>query len=168
MPYSRSLLGDSIPTLINGVSQQSEILRLPNQVEEQINCISSLSEGVSKRPPTEFIKNLDSVDWTTDASLSDSHPSYGNQYLPKVHVINRDDAEKYIVVIKDSYIEVFDLYGVKQVTDKRGGAESYIDLDCTESPKDSFRAHTIADTTFIVNKNEPVAMAEKVHTKGSL
>ena len=59
-------VGDAVPMQINGVSQQSELLRLPNQVTEQINSLSSLVSGVTKRPPTEFLSRLSSVavDWS--------------------------------------------------------------------------------------------------------
>ena len=169
------LVGDTIPMQINGVSQQSDLLRLPNQVTEQINCISSLVDGVTKRPPTEFLKSLtsESEDWT-DA---------------KVHVIHRDELEKYIVVIQDDSIRVFNLLG-EEHTVERGyvpaGNSSYFKLDKSESedsdysgedarlyinkyltPSSGFRVHTIADTTFITNRNQVVRMDPSLHSSGS-
>ena len=53
------LINHSIPNLINGVSQQSESLRLGSQAESQINGISSVVEGLKKRTPTDFYaKNI--------------------------------------------------------------------------------------------------------------
>ncbi len=138
------LVGEAVPMLINGVSQQSEVLRLPSQVTEQINCISSLVSGVSKRPPTEFIKQL-----ATNEDWSDA----------KVHTINRDDNEKYFVVIQDDSIRVFDPDGLEHNVNRdavpTGG---YLDIEEGKKPRDEFRAHTIADTTFIVNRTKIVEM----------
>ena len=97
MPSIRTrLVGDSVPMLINGVSQQSEIIRLPTQVTEQINCTSSIVQGLTKRPPTEFVKQLDTNKDFTNA---------------KVHLISRDENEQYIVVVQSGSIRVFDLEG---------------------------------------------------------
>ena len=52
------LINHSIPNLINGVSQQSESLRLGSQAESQTNGIASVVEGLKKRTPTEFIKKV--------------------------------------------------------------------------------------------------------------
>ena len=52
------LINHSIPNLINGVSQQSESLRLGSQAESQINGLASVVEGLKKRTPTEFIKRI--------------------------------------------------------------------------------------------------------------
>ena len=50
------LINHSIPNLINGVSQQSESLRLGSQAESQVNGHASVVEGLKKRTPTEFVK----------------------------------------------------------------------------------------------------------------
>ena len=52
------LINHSIPNLINGVSQQSESLRLGSQAESQVNGLASVVEGLKKRTPTEFIKRM--------------------------------------------------------------------------------------------------------------
>ena len=49
------LVNHAIPNLVNGISQQSESLRLGSQGESQINGVSSIVEGLSKRPPMDFI-----------------------------------------------------------------------------------------------------------------
>ncbi len=51
------LVSDSVPSLINGVSQQPPSLRLPSQVGEQINAHSSEVDGLRKRPPLEFLQD---------------------------------------------------------------------------------------------------------------
>ena len=143
------LVGDSVPMLINGVSQQSEVIRLPTQVSEQINCTSSIVQGLTKRPPSEFVKQLaTSRDWSN----------------AKVHLISRDENEQYILVIQSESIRVFDLEGNEHSVEMNGNQE-YLTLDSGDKfplPISAFRLHTVADTTFIVNRNIPVAMDETI------
>ena len=80
------LINHAIPNLINGVSQQSESLRLASQAESQLNGVASVVEGLKKRPPTEFIKRI------STSTLSN----------PFIHSINRDTNERYIVIIKQN------------------------------------------------------------------
>ena len=77
------LVSRTIPNLVQGVSQQPEVLRLTSQASEQINGFSSVVEGLKKRPPTEYVAKL-------------SSSSFGNAFI---HTINRDVNERYIVVI---------------------------------------------------------------------
>ena len=55
-----ALVSRSIPNLVQGVSQQPEVLRLTSQASEQINGYSSVVEGLKKRPPTEYVAKLSS------------------------------------------------------------------------------------------------------------
>jgi hypothetical protein len=149
MPSIRTrLVGDSVPMLINGVSQQSEIIRLPTQVTEQINCTSSIVQGLTKRPPTEFVKQLD------------TNKDFGNA---KVHLISRDENEQYIVVVQSGSIRVFDLEGNEHTVELNNNKD-YITLDSSVDsypiPLSAFRLHTVADTTFLVNRNTTVLMDE--------
>ena len=139
------LVGDSVPMLINGVSQQSEVIRLPTQVTEQINCTSSIVQGLTKRPPTEFLKQL-----ATDEDWSDA----------KVHMISRDENEQYIVVIRSGSIKVFDLEGNEHAVESAAD-RAYLELDSSDiysTPLTAFRIYTIADTTILVNRNKTVLM----------
>jgi len=53
-----TVVSQSIPNLINGISQQNPVQRNVGQAESQINFQSNIIDGLSKRPPTEFVKNL--------------------------------------------------------------------------------------------------------------
>ena len=44
-----SLVNHSVTNLINGVSQQATSVRLDNQFEEQINCFSDVTKGLTIR-----------------------------------------------------------------------------------------------------------------------
>ena len=49
-----------VNNLFNGVSQQDDSLRLPNQGSVQENFYPSLVRGLVKRPPLKFISNYSS------------------------------------------------------------------------------------------------------------
>jgi hypothetical protein len=131
------LVSGSIPNLINEVSQQPAPIRLSSQCEEQINGYSSVVEGLKKRPPLEFVAKLNSL-------------QVGNAFI---HTINRDSAERYIVIITDGDLKVYDLTGDEKTVAFPDGT-SYLD---SATPNTSFRAVTIADYTFVVNLAQTVA-----------
>lgn len=141
-----ALISRTIGSLINGVSQQPFTVRLPSQAEVQDNCISRIVDGVSRRPPTEHIDKL-----TATAS-----PAGG--YF--IHVIDRSDSERYIVLVEDSDIRVFDFAGTEATVTKVGGSGAYLNIDtgAGEEALSSFAAVSVADTTLVVNRNTAVAM----------
>ena len=136
------LINHSIPNLINGVSQQSESLRLGSQAESQVNGLASVVEGLKKRTPTEFIKRISTSTLTN----------------PFIHTINRDSNERYIVIITTNDIEVYGIDGTQYTVNKPSGT-AYLN---ESNAKDTFEALTIADFTFIINKNKTVAMDSTV------
>jgi hypothetical protein len=135
-----ALVSRTIPNLVQGVSQQPEVLRLNSQAGEQINGFSSVVEGLKKRPPTEYIAKL-------------SSSSLGNAFI---HTINRDLNERYIVVVSNGSIAVYDINGVSKTVVNQTGATNYLN---SSNPKSDFVCMTVADFTFIVNKNKTTAMA---------
>ena len=132
------LITDSIPNLINGVSQQPPTLRLPSQSEEQINCIPSVTEGLAKRPPTESVAKI------IDGTVSDAY----------IYTINRDTTERYQVIITNGDLKVFDLLGVEKTVAFPNG-KGYLN---SVKPSEDFRSVTVADLTFVVNKNTITAL----------
>ena len=52
-----NLVNHSVTNLINGVSQQATSVRLDNQLEEQINCVSDITKGLTIRNGLE-LKNV--------------------------------------------------------------------------------------------------------------
>jgi hypothetical protein len=130
------LISDSIPNLINGISQQPPSLRLKTQAEVQENGLSSVVDGLRKRPPTEHIAKLANITTADDAFI---------------HTIRRDEDELYIVVITKTQILVYDKDGVQRnVT----GNATY--LAGLTNPAQQLTATSIADYTYIVNKNVTV------------
>jgi hypothetical protein len=134
-----ALVSRTIPNLVQGVSQQPEVLRLNSQAGEQINGFSSVVEGLKKRPPTEYVAKL-------------SGSSLGNAFI---HTINRDLNERYIVVVSNGSIAVYDINGVSKTVVNQTSATNYLS---SSNPKSDFVCMTVADYTFILNKNTTTAM----------
>ena len=135
------LLSSSIPNFVNGISQQPFTLRLASQGEMQENGFSTVSQGLKKRPPTKHIAKI------SDTPLSDKEAF--------VHIINRDEVERYIVVILNGDLKVFDMAGNEQVVNFPNG-KAYLSAAL---PQTQFRATSVADYTFILNRTVPVAEA---------
>ncbi|AFK13529.1 tail fiber protein / T7-like tail tubular protein B [Yersinia phage YpsP-G] len=130
-----ALISQSIKNLKGGISQQPDILRYPDQGSRQVNGWSSETEGLQKRPPLVFLKTLGD-----NGALGQA---------PYIHLINRDENEQYYAVFTGTGIRVFDLAGnEKQVRYPNGS--NYIK---TANPRSDLRMVTVADYTFIVNRN---------------
>ena len=61
------LIARTIPNLVQGISQQPEILRLNSQATSQENGFSSVVEGLKKRPNTSYVAKL------TGSSLANAY-----------------------------------------------------------------------------------------------
>lgn len=144
-----TLIAQSFPSLIGGVSQQAPSQRLPNQLEAQENCLNSITQGMRKRPNTVLLAELD----VGDDSLNDAY----------IHQIKRDRYEQYVVTIKPDGIGVYDRstgfkYPVVYQKDKNDAdPKEYLKLTGeAESTRVAYSALTSADTTYILNKTQPV------------
>lgn len=133
------LVSSSIPNLISGVSQQPWNVRLPTQAEEQVNCQSSVTDFLKRRPATRHL-----------ARIMDN-PSSGTV---AVHAINRDDAEQYIVTADTAGIRVFDLKGTPKTVRTQGTGAAY--LAAAASPDQDLRFLTLNDYTFVLNRKAVV------------
>lgn len=132
------LITSTIPNLINGVSQQPATLRLPSQAELQVNWLSTVSDGLRRRPGSRHVARLSTNIWD-DAFL---------------HTINRDRTEQYLLVIRGGTLRVFEARtGVERVVNAPSGF-GYL----APGDKNDFRAVTVADFTFIVNRNKVAQM----------
>ncbi len=152
------LVSKSIPNLINGVSQQPAALRLASQAEAVINCMPSPVEGLKKRPPFYHKARL----FTGSAGTT----------RPFTHIVDRDGSVQYLVYITDGDLKVFNLEGVAQTVTfqqydgsgnevSSGGTScaSYFDIANTSEPAQSFRLASVADFTFITNREQKIEMA---------
>lgn len=132
------LIQQTIKNLIAGISQQPPKLRHAEQLEEQINGFSTEAGGLQKRPPTQHIRRLPALPLKT-----------------KVHLINRDETERYIVAFTGDSLKIFDINGNEKTVKMENGADTYV--TCSE-PNKQLKAITVADHTFIVNTTKVVEM----------
>ncbi len=99
-------------TLHNGVSQRSPDLRSTSQVEDQINGLSHLTKGLTKRPGTRHIAKLDTSNTGWDR--------------PFVHVIDRGNGEKYYLCLVNGVPKLYDVNGVQQVISFPDGLDYFL------------------------------------------
>ena len=148
------LISQNIKNFVSGISQQPPILRLPEQLAEQINGLSTEASGLQKRPPTVFINNLNDV---------------SEAKKPLIHFVDRDETERYIMYFYNDTLRIFDLEGnTKEVVIEDDG-----DYLVTDNPREDLKVLTIADYTFIVNKTKTVEMTntkspDAFNTQGAL
>jgi hypothetical protein len=150
------LTEQTLDSLVNGVSRQPARSRSSSQCEEQTNVLSDILSGVSRRTPTEHIAKL--------AGSGAALPVTDGVFT---HIINRGDGQQFIVIIEEGDINVFDLSDGSEVVVNDlafGSPPAYAYLDDYNSPatttaRDMFRATTVADETYIINKTRTVSMS---------
>jgi hypothetical protein len=157
------LVNTNTPNALNGVSQQADDLRRPSQATEQINALSSLIEGLKKRPPTVHQKIVTGSALPTSDTLADFHG----------FSINRDADEKHYVRIKTgastAALEIDNLVSPSStVVVKNGAGVSISSSDLTylhtTNAQSDLRSITIDDYTFVVNRAITPEMAATTTT----
>lgn len=86
------LINQALPNLIGGVSQQPDVTRFEGQCEEQENALSSVVDGLSKRPQTQHIAEL------LNTAIS------ANSFI---HFIDRSQTERYVYIQDGQDIHLF-------------------------------------------------------------
>lgn len=123
-----------IRNFIQGISQQPPLVRFPEQLDLQLNGLSTTASGLQKRPPSLFVGRA-------------------NINIPSnslVHTIDRDGEEQYVSVFTGTDIQVWDKHGnIKKVDFDYSSSRSYIR---TNNPRKDLKVITVADHTFIVNR----------------
>ena len=137
------LISTALPNLINGVSQQPPALRLASQAESVVNCMPSPVEGLKKRPPMNNIGRM--------------FAGSAGSTRPFIEVVDRDGVNRYLVLITDGDLKVFDLAGNAKTVNFPDG-KSYLDVSNTSDPSENFRVASVADYTYITNREKTVAM----------
>ena len=151
------LINTSVPNLIQGVSQQPDATRFAGQCEAQENAVSSVADGLKKRPNTRHIANLIETSIGEDSFI---------------HFINRSADEKYVVIAYKEYgsddvhtgckIRAFNLIDGEEATinNVTGGyalTDSQFSYLHTGNPRRDLKAVSIGDTTLLLNKTASVA-----------
>lgn len=133
-----TLVSRQIPALFGGVSQQPQTLRQPSQAATQLNCYGTVADGLKKRPSFNHIAKVTSADIST---------AY-------VHTINRDVAERYVVVVTDGDLKVYDAIDGSEQTVNFPIGKAY--LDVLGNANATFSIVSIADYSFVVNKEKAI------------
>jgi hypothetical protein len=133
------LVEQSIKTLYQGVSRQPDPVRLPGQVEEADNIlVSVVTGGFESRPSSRHITEL--VD-------------YNPASRPAVYSYSRDAVERYIILVENGDLRVYDLDG-EEITVNTPDGVGYL-----TGQQEDFSFVTIADYTIIANRSVTVQMA---------
>ena len=146
------LLTTSVPNLVQGVSQQPDNLRYPGQAEEQVNAYSSVVDGLGKRPNTNHVKDLFSSPVATDSL---------------VHFVDRDTDNQHVMVFANNggtaAVSIFNVsLGASINVSISTDAQTY--LNSATTPLKDLRALTVADYTFVANKQTTVSLGASVST----
>lgn len=163
------LISDLIPSLLNGVSQQAPTVKDKSQGDLQENGYSDPVRGLKKRPGTQHV-----------AKLSDS--SYSSTFI---HPIRRSGTETFISVFTgtgssaDALLKIFDASdGTAKTVNIRNSDDAVISSSSNGAdlatfneiktyltdgnPNTAFTATTVADFTYLVNKNKVIAKSSTV------
>jgi len=145
------LLVNSVPNLVQGVSQQPDSLRHAGQCEEQVNAWSTVVEGLVKRPNTNFVSKV---------STSEGSGLF-------THFVKRDEQNKYCVTVSLGGVGVIDLDSGNHIpVAVTATANSYLSLGSSvTTPLQDLRALTVADYTFLVNRKRVVQKASDAYSK---
>ena len=145
------LFTSTIPNLSGGVSQQVTERRPENMVEDMINCIPSVIQGVMRRNP---IKS--SVELLTEAGGAPINTDRAYMYM-----YDRGNfIEKYLIVVPGDgrwYIYAADTTTGVPIAHSTQ-TEEYLINNTLYPSSEVFKCLTIADHTFIVNKSITVEM----------
>lgn len=133
------LVSQTIKNIIQGISQQPPILRHSEQLEEQINGYSTEAGGLQKRPPSRHIRQL-------PADIPENS---------KIHMINRDDTERYFMAFTGTGVRIFGIDGSEKTVNYEGNAQNYL---TTSEPRENIKAVTVADYTFLINTSVTAQM----------
>ena len=179
-----ALVSKNIPNLINGVSQQPAALRLESQGEVQENGFSDVVDGLKKRPPTKFLKQLKCLSGsasniTTNLNARSDYVDLSGVETAFFHTYKRSDDEQYHVIItSQKKIHVYDIEGNLRYQSGHGSwlangnaiansnntdntAASAYFTNATGAPAwkpSDITTTSVADATFIVNKAKAVQM----------
>ena len=141
------LVSSSLPNMTNGVSQQPAPIRLRTSCQAMKNAFPSVVTGLQKRPNTSYVATL-----STSLTVPDD---------AAIHLVQRDATEKYMIVCVNGDLEVYDLDGVKKTVTFPNG-KTYL---ASATPNTSLRFLSVADQTWVVNKEKTVAAAATTESR---
>jgi len=131
-----------VPMLSGGISQQPSHIRYNNQVADAINAQFSVVNGCSKRPGSVYVGGGGSAGDEKIGRLT-ADQNY------RLHKIQRDNSEQYLVVYGPTVFRIFDINGSEATVTKTAAASAY--LDSGSPTADDLRMTTVGDNTIILN-----------------
>jgi len=139
----------TIPSYIAGLSQQPDELKIPGQVNVAKNVFPDITEGLSKRPGTRFIKQLDADGTATD---SQDQGKWFHYY--------RDETEQYLGQIsRTGDINMWKCSDGSSVTVNSSGNSSAMATYLTHTADQDIQTLTLNDYTYITNRTKNTAMS---------
>jgi hypothetical protein len=177
---TQNLIRTSVPNLISGVSQQADSFKLTTQAVEQINAVSSVVDGLIKRPSTYFLKEIGYN--IPDAGATFPYGATGVSVYPKLtplkyFKITTSELTDYIGIVfhnsttNDKSIKIFDLQGneknVIYAGNSQAGINSYLSGITTEVLGSSIKTLSIADYTFFLNSAKTTAMSNALSPRAT-
>lgn len=134
-------------TLLGGVNQQKDNLKLMSQVRDAVNVYPDVTFGLIKRSGAKFIAELRNyVD--DELHLTDAFDN------GKWFSIFRDQTERYVGVVTPVGVNVWDIItGAPQTINYFGTAEAYLS---TATNYNDFDVLTLNDFSFITNKKRTI------------
>ena len=138
-----SAISQTIGNVLGGMSAQPDSVKIPGQVRHATNVYLDPTFGCTKRPGTQFIKNLGS-NIPADA-----------KWFP----IFRDNQDRFVVCsYKSGSTQVLRVFtadtGEERTVNMQGSAADYMAVLDTEN----IRPLTVNDYTFIINSEKEVLM----------
>ena len=173
---SRNLIRTSVPNLISGVSQQADSFKLTTQAVEQINAVSSVVDGLIKRPSTYLLKD---ISYNFNTGENPFYPYTNNNTLPvypklnpiKYFIISTDEINDYFAVFlnnpatNEKSLKVFDINGNEKNVIYQGGNKTiinnYLSGLTTETLGSSIKTLSIADYTFVLNTTKITEISQE-------
>ena len=141
-----ALVSDSIPYMVQGISQQPDEIRKPYQGEIQINAQSSIVDALNKRPPTDHIAKI-----LTNTSSNAA-----------CHLVDRGVNNRFIIVLESAgSVGNTTIKAFNADTGAASTVSQSVNLDyfvCSD-PRNDIRFLTVLDETFILNRTKTTAMA---------
>ena len=139
----------TIPSYIAGISQQPDEFKVPGQVNIATNVFPDITEGLSKRPGTRFIKQLDAAGAATD---SQDQGKWFHYY--------RDETEQYLGQIsRTGDINMWKCSDGSPVTVNSSGNSSAMATYLTHTADQDIQTLTLNDYTYLTNRTKTTAMS---------
>ena len=138
----------TIPSYIGGISQQTDEVKIPGQLNVATNVFPDITEGLSKRPGTRFIKQLDADGGTTD---SQDQGKWFHYY--------RDETEQYLGQIsRAGDINMWKCSDGSPVDVISGNYSSAMGAYLTHTADQDIQTLTLNDYTYITNRTRTTRM----------